>query len=162
MGMHFDSLLNDDAWTPMETEQQQFSPNYYWHDGRRLHESPADFVETFRDAMWISLDSIDVMSFNRSPLKVAPNFVVPRHHHTTKEQIFIFQGEYSIEYGPEDNPQTVLVKPGNFFLSYPGTPYTMTAGPEGVTYIETWPHHVMGGGDTIWYDVGWKKKEGVV
>ncbi|MBA4025760.1 MAG: hypothetical protein C0482_25715 [Gordonia sp.] len=146
----------------METEQQQFSPNYYWHDGRKLHESPADFVETFRDAMWITPDVIDVMAFNRSPLKVKPNMVVPRHHHTTKEMIFIFEGEYSIAYGPEGEEKTVLLKPGNFFLSHPGTPYTMTAGPEGVTYIETWPHHIMGGGDTIWYDRGWIKKPGVV
>jgi mannose-6-phosphate isomerase-like protein (cupin superfamily) len=155
MGMHFDSLLDPGVWTPMELEEQQYSPNYYWHDGRKLYDSPADFVATFRDAMWVSLESMDVGAFNRSPLKVRPSFVVPRHHHTTKEMIFIFQGTYSIEYGDLDNPETVVVGPGQFFLSHPGTPYTMTAGPEGVTYIETWPQHVTGGGDTIWYDVGW-------
>ena len=155
MGMHFDSLLDPGIWTPMELEEQQYSPNYYWHDGRKLSDSPADFVATFRDAMWVSLESIDVAAFNRSPLKVRPNFVVPRHHHTTKEMIFIFHGTYSIEYGEVDNPEKVVVGPGEFFLSYPGTPYTMTAGPEGVIYIETWPQHVTGGGDTIWYDVGW-------
>jgi mannose-6-phosphate isomerase-like protein (cupin superfamily) len=155
MGMHFDSLLDPSNWTPMELEEQQYSPNYYWHDGRQLSDSPADFVATFRDAMWVSLESIDVAAFNRSPLKVRPNFVVPRHHHTTKEMIFIFHGTYSIEYGDVDNPGKVVVGPGQFFLSYPGTPYTMTAGPEGVIYIETWPQHVTGGGDTIWYDVGW-------
>ena len=32
--------------------------------------------------------------------------------------------------------------PGQCFLSRAGTPYTMTAGPEGVTYIETWPSPV--------------------
>lgn len=162
MGMNTGSLLDAANWIEMETEQQQFSPNYYWHDGRKLFDSPADFVETFRDAMWITPDVIDVMSFNRSPLKVKPNMVVPRHHHTTKEMIFIFEGEYSIAYGPEGEEQTVLLKPGAFFLSHPGTPYTMTAGPEGVTYIETWPHHIMGGGDTIWYDRGWIKKPGVL
>jgi mannose-6-phosphate isomerase-like protein (cupin superfamily) len=155
MGMHFDSLLDPGNWTPMELEEQQYSPNYYWHDGRKLRDSPADFVATFRDAMWVSLESIDVAAFNRSPLKVRPNFVVPRHHHTTKEMIFIFHGTYSIEYGDVDNPEKVVVGPGQFFLSHPGTPYTMTAGPEGVIYIETWPQHITGGGDTIWYDVGW-------
>ncbi len=158
MGMHFDSLLDPSVWEPMETEQQQYSECYYWHDGRKLYDSPADFVATFKDAMWVSLESMDVGAFNRSPLKVRPNFVVPRHHHTTKEMIFIFQGTYSIEYGSLDNPETVVVGPGQFFLSHPGTPYTMTAGPEGVTYIETWPQHVTGGGDTIWYDVGWVHK----
>jgi mannose-6-phosphate isomerase-like protein (cupin superfamily) len=159
MGMHFDSLLDPTVWEPMETEQQQYSECYYWHDGRKLYDSPADFVETFRDAMWVSLESMDVGAFNRSPLKVRPNFVVPRHHHTTKEMIFIFEGTYSIEYGSLENPETVVVGPGQFFLSHPGTPYTMTAGPEGVTYIETWPQHVTGGGDTIWYDVGWVHKK---
>jgi mannose-6-phosphate isomerase-like protein (cupin superfamily) len=159
MGMHFDSLLDPTVWEPMETEQQQYSECYYWHDGRKLNDSPADFVETFRDAMWVSLESMDVGAFNRSPLKVRPNFVVPRHHHTTKEMIFIFEGTYSIEYGSLENPETVVVGPGQFFLSHPGTPYTMTAGPEGVTYIETWPQHVTGGGDTIWYDVGWVHKK---
>lgn len=146
----------------MEVEKQQFSENYYWHDGRKLYDSPADFVATFQDAMWVNLGAIDVRSFNRSPLKVRPDFVVPRHHHTTKEQIFIFEGEYSIEYGPDDNLQTVVVRPGEFFLSYPGTPYTMTAGSAGVTYVETWPQHITGGGDTIWYDLGWTKKDGVL
>jgi hypothetical protein len=158
MSMHFDTLLDPSKWEPMECEQQQYSESYYWHDGRKLYDSPADFVETFRDAMWVNHESIDVPSFNRNPLKVRPNFVVPRHHHTTKEMIFIFQGTYSIESGPLDNPVTTVVGPGQFFLSHPGTPYTMTAGPEGVTYIETWPQHVTGGSDTIWYDVGWKHK----
>jgi len=161
MGLTFGTLLDDNGWIPMECEQQQWAEVYYWHDGRKLYDSPADFVATFTDTMWVNMDKIEVMKFNRSPLRVRPNFVVPRHHHTTKEQIFIFKGEYSIEYGPLDDLKTVVVKPGMFFLSYPGTPYTMTAGPEGVTYIETWPHHVMGGGDTIWYDKGWTKKPGV-
>jgi hypothetical protein len=158
MGIHFGTLMGTEDWEPMEIEEQQYSPKYYWHDGRKLVDSPADFYKTFDRAMWTSPYTIDVAAFNRSPLRVRPNFVVPRHHHTTKEMIFVFQGQYSIEHGPEDNPTTTLVGPGQFFLSYPGTPYTMTAGPEGVTYIETWPQHVTGGGDTIWYDVGWIKK----
>jgi mannose-6-phosphate isomerase-like protein (cupin superfamily) len=159
MKLHFDTLLGTDGWIPMETEQQQYSPNYYWHDGRKLYDSPADFVATFEDAMWIYPESIDVMAFNRSPLRVRPNFVVPRHHHTTKEMIFVFQGRYSIEHGDPNHPSTVVVGPGEFFLSHPGTPYTMTSGPEGVTYIETWPQHIMGGGDTIWYEEGWMLKK---
>jgi hypothetical protein len=153
--MHFDSLVNHDDWEPMELEEQQFSPYYFWHDGRPLKDAPVDFAKTFDGAMFTSLNSIDVMAFNRNPLKVIPNFVVPRHHHTTKEMIFVFAGQYSIDHGEGADRETTVVKPGQCFLSLPGTPYTMTAGPEGVVYIETWPDHIMGGGFTFWYDVGW-------
>jgi len=69
--------------------------------------------------------------------------------------IFVFEGQYSIAFGEDDgNPQTVVVTPGKFFLSRAGTSYTMTAGPEGVTYIETWPKSPKFL-NTTWYDVGW-------
>ena len=39
--------------------------------------------------------------------------------------------------GDVSNPESVVVRPGCFLTSRAGTPYTMTAGPEGVTYMET-------------------------
>jgi hypothetical protein len=51
----------------------------------------------------------------------------------------------------------VIVKPGCFFTSRAGTPYTMTAGPEGVTYIETWGVPVTKL-KTVWYDFGWVRR----
>jgi hypothetical protein len=51
----------------------------------------------------------------------------------------------------------VIVKPGCFFTSRAGTPYTMTAGPEGVTYIETWGTPVTSL-KTVWYDFGWVRR----
>jgi hypothetical protein len=35
----------------------------------------------------------------------------------------------------------------------------MTAGPEGVTYIETWPNSVRTL-ETYWHDVGWVHRDG--
>ncbi len=70
---------------------------------------------------------------------------------------FVFQGEYKIEYGEEGHEESVIVKPGNFFTSRAGTPYTMTSGPEGVTYIETWGVSVRLL-KTVWYERGWVKK----
>src|ERR1700722_14299548 len=98
MGIHFDSLVDHDDWTPMSLDQQS-CPHYFWHDGRLLKDAPVDFAKTFDGAMWGSGSSIDVPAFNRNPLRVRPNFVVPRHHHTTKEMIFVFQGVYTIEHG---------------------------------------------------------------
>jgi mannose-6-phosphate isomerase-like protein (cupin superfamily) len=147
------SLLDADGWAPMSLDQQN-NPAYLWEDGRLLADAPVDFAATFDGAMFVSSTAIDVMSFNRNPLKVIPNFLVPRHHHNIDETILVFEGEYVIEHGDVDNPEFVHVGPGNFFTSRAGTPYTMKAGPEGVTYIETWGVPVTKL-KTVWYDVGW-------
>jgi quercetin dioxygenase-like cupin family protein len=95
---------------------------------------------------------ISVRSFNRNPLRVRPHFVVPRHHHNLDEMIFVFAGHYDIQHGDEGEVQRV--GPGQFLVSRAGTPYTMTAGPDGVTYIETWPRPLPEL-ETYWHDVGW-------
>jgi mannose-6-phosphate isomerase-like protein (cupin superfamily) len=133
---------------------QQSNPKYFWTDGTLLADAPVDFAATFNGAMWVTLKPIDVPAFNRNPLRVRPNFVVPRHHHNMDEMIFVFEGEYHIEHGEPGSEETIRVGPGEFFLSRAGTPYTMTAGPEGVTYIETWPESVTTL-ETVWHDVGW-------
>jgi len=153
VGITFADLLDGQDWTPMNLDQQS-NPSYFWVDGRPLADAPGDFRATFDGAMETTLKPIDVPGFNRNPLRVIPNFTVPKHHHNLDEMIFVFQGEYNIEHGDEANPQTTRVRPGEFFLSRAGTPYTMTAGPEGVTYIETWPKPVSTL-ETVWHDVGW-------
>jgi mannose-6-phosphate isomerase-like protein (cupin superfamily) len=157
MSLAFGSLLDSDGWVPMAIEGQQENTSYLWEDGGLLADSPADFAATFGGAMFVSSTPIDVQKFNRNPLKVIPNFVVPRHHHNIDETILVFEGEYSIEHGDPDNPETVRVGPGMFFTSRAGTPYTMTSGPEGVTYIETWGVPVANL-KTVWYDHGWKHR----
>jgi mannose-6-phosphate isomerase-like protein (cupin superfamily) len=154
VGMTYDNLLTEADWVPMELENQATNPTYYWADGGLLRDSPADFVATFGQNMFTTTKPINVPSFNRNPLKVVPHFVVPRHHHNMDEMIFVFQGEYSIDHGEGDERQVTVVKPGQCFLSRAGTAYTMTSGPEGVTYIETWPRSVREL-ETTWYDVGW-------
>jgi hypothetical protein len=125
-----------------------------WWDGGTLADAPVDFAKTFADNLWSCVKPIDVAGFNRNPLRVVPNFTVPRHHHNIDETIIVFQGEYHIDHGEGAERQTTVVKPGCFFTSRAGTPYTMTAGPEGVTYIETWGVPVPKL-KTVWYDVGW-------
>jgi mannose-6-phosphate isomerase-like protein (cupin superfamily) len=138
---------------------QQKSPSYFWKDGGLLADAPVDFAETFGGAMWVTTKPIDIPRFNRNPLRVRPHFTVPRHHHNVDEMLFVFAGEYSIEYGYDEpgGPRTVRVGPGEVFLSRAGTAYTMTAGPEGVTYIETWPRPLEEL-ETVWHDVGWVHK----
>ena len=137
----------------MDLDQQK-SPSYFWKDGGVLADAPVDFASTFDGAMWVTTKPIQFPRFNRNPLRVRPGFTVPRHHHNVDEMLFVFAGEYNIEHDDSGEPQTVRVGPGDFFISRAGTPYTMTAGPEGVTYIETWPKPVTEL-ETTWHDVGW-------
>lgn len=157
MGLTFADLLDNQDWVPLSLDQQSF-PSYFWTDGRPLAEAPVDFAATFADAMWMSRKPIGLPTFNRNPLRVRANFTVPRHHHNFDEMILLLQGELSIEFGPEGNEQTVRVGAGDCFNSHAGTPYTMTAGPEGVIYIETWPKPVRQL-ETIWHDVGWVHRQ---
>jgi len=157
-GGHDDSvivgdLLDGEDWKPLPLGQQGH-PNYKWFDGTLLADAPIDFAATFDGGMWVTRKPIDVNGFNRNPLRVRPNFVVPRHHHNFDEMIFVLQGEYSIDHGEGPERAVTLVKAGECFMSEAGTPYTMTAGPEGVTYIETWPDHVIRL-ETYWYRQGW-------
>lgn len=154
------NMVSDDGWVSMvqAMANQVDTPNYLWAGGGYLRDAPIDFDATFADNMLICTKPIDVPGFNRNPLRNVPNFTVPRHEHNIDETIIVFQGEYTIEFGDEDNLDSVVVKPGNFFTSRAGTPYTMTSGPEGVTYIETWGVPV-GMLRTVWYERGWVPKK---
>ncbi|MFI6466997.1 cupin domain-containing protein [Streptomyces sp. NPDC050538] len=156
MTLTFGDLVEDADWVPMGLEQQGH-PQYFWNDGGLLRDAPVDFAATFDGAMWVTTKPIEVARFNRNPLRVRPDFTVPRHHHNVDEMLFVFAGEYHIEHYESGEPQTVRVGPGDIFLSRAGTPYTMTAGPEGVTYIETWPKPVREL-ETYWHDVGWVRR----
>jgi mannose-6-phosphate isomerase-like protein (cupin superfamily) len=154
MSFAVDSLLADTDWVPMPLAGMQEDPRYFWENGGLLKDSPVDFDATFAENMLVSKKPINVPVYNRNPLKVVPHFTVPRHMHNIDETIIVFKGEYKIEYGDPAKGEYVTVKPGCFFTSRAGTPYTMTAGPEGVTYIETWGVPVTQL-KTVWYDVGW-------
>ena len=155
VGINFGDLLDGHDWYPMPVNMQNYK-KYLWFDGTYLKHAPVDFAATFDGAMWMSNKSIDVPAFNRNPLRVRPHFVVPRHHHNFDEMIFVLAGEYSIEHG--DDGEITRVSAGEFFTSKAGTAYTMTAGAEGVTYIETWPGSVLEL-ETYWHDVGWVHRE---
>lgn len=154
VGITFSDLLDGEDWVPLSLDQQNF-PTYFWHEGGLLADAPVDFAATFDGAMWMSRKPIKIPKFNRNPLRVRSGFTVPRHHHNFDEMILVFQGEYSIQYGDEE---PVLVAAGDSFISRAGTPYTMTAGPAGVTYIETWPGPVREL-ETVWHREGWVLRE---
>lgn len=153
MTLIFGNLVDGLDWVQMGLDQQD-NPSYFWNDGGLLGDAPVDFRATFENNMFVSTKPIEMRRFNRNPLRVTPGFTVPKHHHNVDEMIFILQGEYRIETYQNDEPITVVVRPGQVFLSRAGTPYTMHAGDEGVTYIETWPRPVTEL-ETYWHDSGW-------
>jgi mannose-6-phosphate isomerase-like protein (cupin superfamily) len=154
------NLVTDEGWVSMtagRSDEELIPPTYLWGPGGLLSDAPIDFRATFADNMLTCRKPIDFPAFNRNPLRCVPNFTVPRHEHNIDETIIVFQGEYKIEFG-ENDAESVIVKPGCFFTSRAGTPYTMTSGPEGVTYIETWGvsvKHLK----TVWYERGWVPKK---
>ncbi len=162
MGIMFSSLLDGDVeWYPMigalgaGLDESRVilssNPSYHWNDGGLIADSPVDFEATFEGGMWMMAKTIDVPAFNRNPLRCEPNFTVPRHHHNLDEMIIVFAGEFHIAHEDGDEAKVEVVRPGQVFISRAGTPYEMTAGAEGVTYIETWPEPVLNL-HTYWHD----------
>jgi len=157
VGITYADLLDGQDWVALSLDQQTF-PSYLWNDGGTLADAPVDFAATFDGAMWMSRKPIEIPLFNRNPLRVRAGFVVPRHHHNFDEMLMVFEGRYSIEYDDESGgTSTVVVGPGDVFVSHAGTAYTMTAGPEGVVYTETWPGPIREL-TTTWHDHGWVRR----
>jgi len=150
----FFNLLDDEGWMPLPVLQTASA--YLWNDGGLLADAPVDMEATFKGGMEIS-SKVD-RAFNLNGLRCAPGFTVPRHHHNMDELIIVFGGEFTLEYddGPQhrDTISSRTVAPGEFWISEAGTAYMMTAGPRGVTYIETWPDP-MSTLKTYWHDGGW-------
>ncbi|MFJ9127750.1 hypothetical protein ACIRJS_26990 [Streptomyces sp. NPDC102340] len=150
------SLLSDAGWTELPIDQA--APSYFWNGGGLLADAPVDMAKTFGGKMWIAtkVDS----AFNLNGLRCAPNFSVPRHHHNLDEQIIVYGGSFHVTWGTPGEgggERSHTVGPGEFWVSEAGTPYLMTAGPEGVTYTETWPEP-MAKLETYWHDEGWVRR----
>jgi quercetin dioxygenase-like cupin family protein len=147
----FFDLLGGEGWERLAVDQT--SPGYFWDEGGLLADAPVDMAATFEGGMLVST-RVD-RSFNLNGLRCAPGFTVPRHHHNLRELIIVFGGEFTVEYGDRGEEGCRRVGPGEFWISDAGTAYLMTAGPEGVTYIETWPEPVALL-ETYWHEGGWK------
>jgi hypothetical protein len=152
--IEFIDLVGDDGWEPMGVNQD--SPTYHWIDGGLLKDAPVDMEATFNGAMWVNKKIDPAFSFNG--LRCRPNFMVPKHHHNQDELIIINGGQFTVEWEtPDGETGKETFTRGGFWISSAGTAYTMTAGPEGVTYTEQWnrpPSELQ----TTWHDVGWVRK----
>jgi quercetin dioxygenase-like cupin family protein len=147
MQIDFFDLLAAEGWDPIVFDQS--SPNDIWGGGGLLADAPVDMAATFDGAMWRST-RVDT-DFNMGGVRCRANFTVPWHDHNLRELIIVMGGEFTVEWG--DNEERRTIGPGDFWISEAGTKHTMTAGPEGVTYVETWPVWVQL--KTTWHEGGW-------
>jgi mannose-6-phosphate isomerase-like protein (cupin superfamily) len=85
-----------------------------------------DLAKFFERGMWTKY--YDTGPFNVLELKLAPGFTIPRHHHNSDQLVFVLEGE-----ARQGNRS---FQPGDAYMTPAGQTYTVTAGPEGLRYIE--------------------------
>ncbi len=150
MSIDFFNLLDDAGWVPLAFDPSD--PQHFWIDGRPLSDAPIDAAATFDGAMWASTKFAP--AFGLQGLRCRPNFTIPRHHRSLRQLIIVFGGSFSVEVGGAPGIARREVGPGQFLVTSPGMPLSMTAGPEGVTYIET-ASQPTGRLATYWHAEGW-------
>jgi mannose-6-phosphate isomerase-like protein (cupin superfamily) len=73
--------------------------------------------------------------------------------------MIVVGGQLTVEYGA-NGEETRQIGPGEFWTGDAKVPFTITSGPEGVTYLECWDLQPLGLIETTWYDDGhWKRRE---
>jgi hypothetical protein len=157
MPIDFFNMLDDTDWKPLVVNASD--PQSLWKGGGKLVDAPVDVEATFDGAIWTG--SPLMLQFFMRAIRLRPNFTFPRYERNVRELIVVFGGECEIRYqdaaGHEQTQR--VVGPGGFFVSEAGSPHTIVAGPEGVTYTEQWDHlaprHEL---LTTWHDEGWVRR----
>lgn len=143
MQIEFFDLLAAEGWEPIAFAQ--FDPNFRWGGDGPLVDAPIDLAATLDGGMWQST-RVD-QDFNMGGKRCKPGLTVPWHSLNLRQLILVMGGEFAVE-SAEGESRTV--KAGDFWISEANVKQTMTAGPEGVTYVDTWPVWVQL--YTTWYD----------
>lgn len=145
---HF-SLAADGGWTDLSIDD--YSPKHFWADGGLLADAPVDIAKTFNG---VSVAKNVNQGFHLNGLRVAPDVAIPRRHHNLDQLIIVSAGELRADWGAHGDEGNRTLRPGQFWVATAGTPHRLTAGPEGVTYFETW-NKAIAELETYWHDEGW-------
>lgn len=132
MRIEFFDLLATDGWEPVAFDQS--SRSFLWGGEGSLAAAPIDLAATLDGAMWRS-SRVDA-DFNMGGVRWRPNFTVPWHSHNMRQLNIVLGGGVTVD--SEDGSQ-YTVKSGEFWISDANSKQTFTTGPEGVSYVETWP-----------------------
>lgn len=145
MPANYADLLSDDGWEPLDFSAP--NPNFYWHDGRFLADAPVDVEATLGGALF-GTTVVDPW-FQWRPRRVKPGFTIPSCHHNLGQLVIVLDGDIEVAYGREKGAQTIGAT--EFWVCEAGTPYSVTAGPQGATYVESWdgPMALI---ETYWHD----------
>jgi hypothetical protein len=97
-----------------------------WPEAPEPLRGKVNFKEFYDHGLWTSF--IDAGAFNILGVKLAPDYTIPRHHHNTHQLVLIHAGE------AWQGSQSF--HPGDGYFTRAEHPYSVTAGPEGVTLFE--------------------------
>lgn len=129
MPIEFLDILDDDGWVPRSVDPA--APGALWSEGGRLADSPVDVAATFVGRS--ESTAIDA-TFGLTGTRLAPGFTVPRHHHDQQVLRIVFGG--TVEVRSDD--EVAQVRAGQFCVVDADTVHSLVAGPDGVTYTESW------------------------
>lgn len=153
MPIDFCDLLSDTGWAPYVVDVAD--PNQHWDGGGELTDAPVDVAATFGDAVAISTE-VDP-SFKAYGFRFRPAFELPRRHHALRHLVIVFGGEATVEWGADGREGRETFRLGEFWTTDAGTPYSITAGADGVVYVESWPEPIEQV-ETWWHDHGWVRR----
>jgi hypothetical protein len=91
-----------------------------------VRDSVLDIDEYFRDGL--STRRTQVGPFHLLEVRLAPNFIIPRHHHNLDQMVLLMEG--AARQGRR------WFYPGDGYFTRAFTPYTTAAGPEGCRVVE--------------------------
>lgn len=150
MAIDYFSLLADDGWEPWPNDQQ--ASTHRWFQGGSLADAHVAAEETFAGKLWIQT-KMDP-AFKIRVLRSAPDFTLPRHHHSADLLTIVLQGQVEVRSELATDQESRIIGPGGFWIDKAGASVLTTAGPEGVVYSQTWSE-ADEGFQTLWHDEGW-------
>ena len=130
MPIEFFDLLGDDGWAPFPLDPA--ASGQRWSDGGTLADAPVDVAATFDGARWHATGLDPTFELNGTRLRAG--FTVPRHHHNQQVLRIVFGGRFEVRTDEATEP----LGPGQFCVVDTGTAHSIIAGPDGVTYTESW------------------------
>lgn len=149
MPIEFLDILDDDGWVARSVDPA--APGARWSEGGTLADAPVDVAASFVGRS--ESTAIDP-TFALTGIRLAPGFTVPRHHHDQQVLRIVFGG--TVEVRSDD--EVAEVRAGQFCVVDADTVHALVAGPEGVTYTESW-HLEAPPVQTTWYpDPAWVKR----
>lgn len=153
MSIEFFDLLADEGWELRSPDPT--SPAHRWSEGGTLADAPIDLAATFDGARLVAT-GIDA-TFGLTGIRLRPGSTVPLHHHDQQVLRIVFGGSFEVR---TDGPETdvVTVAGGQFCTIEAGVVHSLTAGPDGVTYTESW-HLGVTDPVTTWHpDAAWTRR----